>query len=270
VPRRYAPVLVSLVALGLAMAATPLTAGAQREHFQVKIGPTYDEGDFGTSETTRTGFLPVTVKYLGEKWDFGVTLSLVTIDTPGGVTILEGTPTPTDEVRRGRRTETGFGDILLKGRYFLIEDPGSTSPIPSLTPFLKLKIPTADRTRNLGTGEPDFGFGLEVDKTIGSFIIFGDVSYTIIGDPPGQDLRDRPGASVGAGVRVSDLVTLIGLVDWRRSVVEGREDPVEVVGIVSFRVTPTISISPNAFVGLTNGSPDFGIGVEFSYKFGRY
>jgi hypothetical protein len=250
----------------------PAAACAQdaREHFQVRIGPSYDEGDFGTSETTRTFFLPVTLKYLGDKFDLGVTMSFVSIDTPGGVTIIDGAPVPTDEGGGRRRTDSGFGDIFLRGRYFLVDDPGPQSPLPALSPFLRLKIPTADEDKGLGTGEPDFGFGLELDKTFGNVIVFGDVGYTIIGDPPDQDFRNRPAASLGAGMRLSDLVTLIGLVDWRRAIVSGRDDALELVGVVTLRLTPTIAVSPNAFVGLTDGSPDFGIGVELSYKFGRF
>ncbi|MGH7278086.1 MAG: hypothetical protein ACREJG_05305 [Candidatus Rokuibacteriota bacterium] len=260
-----------LVACMLGLALPPAASGqAPREHFQLKIGPSYDEGDFGTSDTTRTFFLPLTLKYLGDRFDVGVTMSYVSIDSAGGVTIVDGRPVETGEERGARRTDSGFGDIFLRGRYFLIDDPGPQSPLPALSPTLVLKIPTADEDDSLGTGEPDFGFGLELDKTFGNLIVFGEVSYRIIGDPPGQDFRNRPAAYVGAGLRLSDLVTVIGLVDWRRALIAENDDPLELVGVVSLRLTPTILVSPNAFVGLTDGSPDFGIGVELSYKFGRY
>ncbi len=113
----------------------PLRAGAEeeeREHFQLKLSPSYDEGGFGTSETTRTFVVPLTVRYLGEKFDVAATFSFVRIDSPGDVVILEGTPTATGRVPGARRVDSGFGDIVLKGRYFLIEDPGLPSPVPSL------------------------------------------------------------------------------------------------------------------------------------------
>ena len=260
--------IAALVAVGLL--ALPDQAQAQRDHFQLKLGAMYDQGDFGTSETTRTGFLPVTFKYLGEKFDVGVTLALVSIDSPGGITFVETSPTEVTTTRGARQHNTGFGDIFLKGRYFAVDDGGAGSWIPALTPFVKLKIPTADESRNLGTGEVDYGFGLEVDKTFGRFIVFGDVSYTIVGDIPGQSLRDRPAASLGVGVKLTDAVTVLGFLDWRRALIRGNDDPLELVGVVSFKVTPAITVSPNAFVGLTDGSPDFGIGVEVSYKFGRW
>jgi hypothetical protein len=260
------------VALAVSVALVVLTvrpAAAQDERFQVKLGPTYEQGDFGMSEITRTYFVPLTLKYLHPKFDLAVTMAYVRIDSPGGVTFVEGSPTVTAHVeQQPRRTDEGFGDILLKGRYFLLEDSGSSSWVPALTPFLKLKIPTAER--NLGTGEPDYGFGLEVDKTFGPVIVFGDVSYTVIGEPAGQDFRNRPGASLGAGWRISNLLTVVGLVDWRRAIVAGQEDPVELVGAVGFRLTPTLSLTPYVYVGLTKGSADVGAGLELSYKFGRF
>ncbi len=256
-----------VVATAIALATSRPVSADEREHFQLKLGPSYDQGDFGTSDTTRTIFVPLTFKYLGEHFDIGLTVSYVHVETATGVTLVEGTPT-----RTGQSTSTsagGFGDMVLKGRYFILDDPGPSSPLPSLTPFVKVKFPTADEKKNLGTGEYDYGFGLEWDKRFGSFFIFGDVSYTIIGDPPGQDFRNRPAASLGAGYRISDLWTVFSWVEWRRALATG-PDPVDLVGVVSYKITPTLTISPNVTVGLTNGSPDWGVGVELSYKFGRW
>lgn len=261
--------------LGTAAILLPLLAlgegGAEeREHFQLKIGPTYDQGDFGMPNTTRTFFLPVTLRYLGERLDFGVTGSLVVVDTVGGVSFLDGIPTRTAGAGTRRTTEAGVGDTLLKGRFFLLDDPGPRSPLPALTPFAKIKIPTADETRNLGTGETDYGFGVELDKQFGDLFLFADVSYTVIGNPPGQHFRDRPAASFGAGMRLSNAVTVSALIDWRRAIVSGNADPVELVGILTYKVSRVLTVSPNVSVGLSNGSPDFGVGVELAYKFGRY
>ncbi len=242
----------------------------EREHFQLKIGSMYDQGDFGTSSTTRTLFTPVTLKYLGDRFDLGVTGSFVVVDTVGGVNLLEGTPTRTEGARVRRTTTAGIGDTLVKGRLFLLDDPGPQSPLPSLTPFAKVKIPTADEDRNLGTGKADYGFGLELDKYFGRFFLFGDASYTVIGSPAGQDLRNRPAASFGAGMKVTDAVTASALIDWRRSLVAGQDDPAELAGILTFKASRTVSISPNVSVGLTDGSPDFGVGIELAYRFGRY
>lgn len=243
---------------------------AEREHFQLKVGVSYDQGDFGGRETTRTLFVPVTLRYLGERWDLGITGSFVHLEAPRDVVLVEGQPQRTDRARGGTESVSGIGDLILRGRYYLVDDPGPGSWLPTLAPFAKLKIPTADEDRGLGTGEVDVGLGLEFDKTVGDVLLFGDVSYTFVGDPPGQDFRNRPGASLGLGYYVTRDVLVGGMIDWRRSLVRGHDDPVELVGLASVRLARTFTVIPNVFVGLTDGSPDWGVGVELSWKFGRW
>jgi hypothetical protein len=255
----------------LALAASPAPAQQdEREHFQIKLSPSYDQGDFGTSEVTRTFFMPLTLRYLGRSFDVSATFSYIRIDSPGDVVIVDGAPNPVGTPARERQVENGFGDILLKGRYFLVDDPGLPSPIPSVVPFLKLKIPTGNESKGLSTGKTDFGFGVELDKTFGPWIVFGDASFTIMGDPEGIDFRNRPGASLGAGYRISELFSVAALVDWRRALVRGQDDPVDLLGLLTIYVTRTISITPNVVVGLTDGSPNWGVGVELSWRFGRW
>lgn len=239
-----------------------------REHFQFKIGAGYDQGDFGTSDTTHSVFVPVTLRYLGERFQLGVTAALVYLDTESSVVIVDGLPVPAEQ--RRRTDEVGFGDLVFRGRYYALDDAGPDSVVPALTPFLKVKAPTADESKGLGTGEWDVGFGLEFDKQFREFFILGDVSYTFMGDPPGQHLRDRPGASLGIGRFFTPGLAVIGLLDWRRSLVRGQDDPLELVGIGQIKLARTLTLSPYTFIGLTEGSPDFGIGAELSWRFGRY
>jgi hypothetical protein len=255
----------------------------EREHFQFRLGATYEQGDFGTSNTSRAIVIPATLKYLGERFDLGVTASFVHLETTGRVTLVDNIPTGTNQQGEtdqtaatqssgpGSRTSaSGLGDTLLKGRFYLLKDQGPNSPLPALIAFGKVKIPTADEAKNLGTGEFDYGFGLQWSKEIGRLVLFGEGSYTVIGSPPGRDFRNRPAANVGVGVNLSRTVTVGGLVDWRRALVSTREDPVALIGFLAHRLTPTISVIPSASVGLTKGAPDFGGGVEFVYTFGRY
>lgn len=248
----------------------PVAVRAEREHFQIKLGATYEEGDFGASEKTRSLYAPVTLRYLGERFDFSVTGSFVHVDGPAGVTLVEGTPELAEETTGARETNSGLGDTILRFRYFLVDDRGPGSWVPSLAPFAKLKVPTADEDQDLGTGEFDGGIGLEWDKQFGRFFIFGDVGFTFMGDPPDTNFRDRVAASLGAGFEVTDAITVSALLDWRTALLSGNDDPLEVLGIVTMKLRPVLSLSPYVLVGLTDGSPDFGVGFELSYRFGRW
>ena len=156
---------------------------AEQPRFRVKLAVTYEQGDFGTAETTRTLFAPLTLQYLGDQFDLGVTVPFIAQETGPGVVAVEGAPQPCsssgrgndcpdDDVAAAKQTAAGLGDIVVKGRYYLIDDRGA---LPAVSPFAKVKFPTADDQKGLGTGELDWGFGVELEKRVGSFILFGDV-----------------------------------------------------------------------------------------------
>jgi hypothetical protein len=242
---------------------------SQRDHFVLKIGGLYEQGDFGTPSTTRVLFVPITFRYRGEKFDLSATPSVGLIHTGGDVVLIDGSPTPAGNTPASQTF--GMGDTLIKGRLFLTDDKGSESAVPAITPFFKVKLPTGDPAKNLSTGSADYGFGFELDKEIRSALLFGDLGYTFIGQAAGLDLRqNRTNASFGLGKKTSDKLTITASLDWRQGLVPQAPDPVEVDGVISYKATPTTTISPNFFIGLTNGSSRFGAGVEFSFKFGRY
>jgi hypothetical protein len=97
----------------------------------------------------------------------------------------------------------------------------------------------------------------------------GILGYTVVGKVPGTGLRNRTLASIGIGKQLSDAISINSFLDWRRSSFIGTPDPADLVGVLSYRVGST-TISPNAFVGLTDGSSDFGLGIQIRYRFGRF
>jgi hypothetical protein len=241
------------------------------ERFELAFGAMYDQGKFGTPVTTRTLSFPATVTYVGDRFDAYLSTSLDHVESSGpGIVLFAGTPTATGDVRRRTEAETGSGDTRLKGRYFLLEDPGPSSAIPGVSPYATLKLPTGSRRKGLGTGEVDYGVGVDLDKNVGPVFLFADVSYNVIGDPPGQTLRDRPEAGVGLGRDLFTMLTATVEVDWRRALVPGDRDELELVGRLEYRITRGWRLRPEVSVGLMSGSSDFGVGIEIAYRFGRY
>src|SRR6185503_4986518 len=97
--------------------------------------------------------------YTGKRVEIGVSSALVRIDTAGGIRLIDGVPTQTDS-SNGPLQESGIGDTTLRARFFLVNDEGRGTAKPSVTPVVKVKLPTADETRGLGTGKVDYGFGV--------------------------------------------------------------------------------------------------------------
>jgi hypothetical protein len=199
----------------------------EREHFQFKIGAFYDQGDFGSTNTTRALYTPITLRYLGDRYDVAVTSALARVSTNGGVLLIDGVPTQTgNRPSLIRETNAGAGDTVVRGRVHLVED---SEGLPAVTPFVRVKFPTAPADAGLGTGKTDYGFGVEVDKQLSPILLFGDLGYTVTGKVTGLNLQNRVAGSFGVGGRLSESVVLSGSVDWRRSIVIGNQNPAELV-----------------------------------------
>ncbi len=263
-----------LILVFMAWLASPVAGwAAEWERWQLKMGVAYEEGDFGTDVTTRALFIPFTIRYLGERFDLGLTTPFIYQDSSEAVTLVDGELLRIEE--EGDPAEAlselapGLGDLVMKGRLYLFDDPGSSSPLPGLASFVKVKFPTANETEGLGTGEFDLGFGVEFDKQIRDFSLFADAGYTFIGEPPGTDLRNRISAGVGVGYDLSRNHSASVSLAWSRSLVEGADDPADIFFDFKWLITRTFSFTPFASFGLTDGSPDFGVGFQTSWRFGR-
>ena len=231
------------------------------------VGAGYDQGNFGTDELSRALYFPFSFRYAKPRFDFSVSSSIARLNAPDGVRLIDGVSTRVGPDGVPIR-DTGMGDVILRSRLFLVEDRGPGTSAPSIAPYFRLKIPTASVESGMGTGETDYGFGVEVDKTFDSVFVFGDLGYTVVGQIRRMALRNRALGSIGIGKQLSDDLSVSGMLDWRRSIVDGNPNPTDLVAILSYRLGDT-TISPNALVGLTDGSPDFVLGIQLRFRLGQ-
>jgi hypothetical protein len=254
----------------------------ERERIELSLSAFYEEGKFGGEHPTYIWSFPMHVKYRGDRFDVTVETAYLRISSRESVQFVDDTESgfvavgeengvaddeeivEEDEENGRRRVDERFGDVTLTLRAHLFEDPGEDSPLPALSPFISVSIPTR---RGLRT---DYEFGLELDKDLGPLFLYGEVSYTIIGKSRSDDLRDRVAAMLGAGVDLSRSVTLSGDVQWSTSVVPGLVDPLTATATLDWRVARSLTISPQVFIGLSRSAAAFGAGVEISYLFGRW
>lgn len=171
----------------------------------------------------------------------------------------------TGQVLSQRTTVCGLGDLLLRGRYYLVEERDWT-PLIAVTG--RIKMPTADADRGLGTGKWDEGVGLEASKLLGDkWIAFLDGGYTIIGRPSGLNLRNQWWYDVGAGYYFTR--TLIGSVYYEeyRSVVSGLVNIRDVLLSLDYRATDEWRFNSALQLGVSNGAPDYGITIGVNRRF---
>lgn len=85
------------------------------------------------------------------------------------------------DVRTGDRTlfaggdgQVGLGDISFYGKYQVLRE---SRTVPALSLRIGVKAPTGNAAQVFGSGHPDAGIGLAVEKTVGSrFILYGNIS----------------------------------------------------------------------------------------------
>lgn len=265
-----------------ALLTIPLLCKAAEETWQLGLSWSYLSGDFGTGSRTDITYVPLSIRRLFDDGDLTLLIPYVSITGDCGVTLLSGVPNRTDgtcptttvttgsgkqvtRLRATRTTESGIGDLIGRGRFYVTDEQGL---IPTVAVTARIKFPTADENQGLGTGEFDKGVGVELSKKlIGDWIGFLDLGYTFIGDPPGLDLNDQWSYDFGAGYYFTK--TLLGSLyyeEWR-AVVPGFSNPRDLLFAVNHTPTPAARFNAALQIGLSDGAPDYGLTGGLSLRF---
>jgi hypothetical protein len=109
---------------------------------------------------------------------------------------------------------TGVGDLVLriKGR---IWDEGDR--VPGLSARLAVKLPTGDTDRALGSGKPDYGLGLLLQKNIDRLALYGNADVIFPGDAfeqEGVPLSEFYDLMLGGEYRVKPRFSLLMQVNY--------------------------------------------------------
>jgi hypothetical protein len=164
-----------------------------------------------------------------------------------------------------RITEMGLGDIVLRGRYYALDEK-DWWPTVALTG--RIKFPTAQSQRGLGTGEFDEGIGVETTKSFAEkWLLFVDAGYTWVGKPPGFDLRNQWNYDVGLGYNFTKLLTASVYYEEYRAAVQGNQNPQDVLISLNYQWTPQVGIMAYSQIGLSDGAPAYAVSLGVSRKF---
>jgi hypothetical protein len=132
---------------------------------------------------------------------------------------------------------------------------------------VRVKLPTADEDRGLGTGAADYYGELVGYRTFGSVTPFATVGYRVLGDTSSYELKDGAYASVGTHVRSSPSTVFTGLLNWRRQIVAGGDDSCDAMLMVTHDLSARWQLTGYALKGFTDASPEVGAGFAANYKF---
>jgi len=231
-------------------------------NIRLTSGLDFTTGNYGTSDSTDIWYAPFTTKLEAENHAFKLTVPYLSITDAGSVVgggdqvIVVG-----DGTGGERRTEEGLGDIIGVASFYVF--PGTES-LPIVDLNYKIKFPTADKDRGLGTGEFDHSFEIDFSKAWGEATVFATAGYKIFGDPSGYDLDDVFYGSVGAQCSLSEL-TRVGLIyDIRDNTTPTSHGISEITGYLSRDLGEAWKFMLYGVGGLSDGSPDWGVGFTLT------
>lgn len=263
-------IFLALVCLSAAAAVSAEPAPETgRQDWKTNASVNYDTGKYGTQDRTESLYIPFTLKRYYRDGDLSATVSYLRQSSAGQVTWVGGKPTLVGPGKRaaaaGTTTESGFGDILLRGTFALKRDGPESFGLGLAG---KLKLPTASEAKGLGTGEMDEGVGLEFAKELKpGWTLLADGYYTIIGEPAGADFNNQVSLDIGFYRTLRPDLGLTVLFETQGAIVDGNDDPRSLSGALSYSAPGGSAFSCGLTLGLSDGSPDIGLSAGASRRF---
>ena len=267
--RRVHTALLGLV-LAIVGVGSALAQDEPRVSFSTSVD--YSIGDYGTGKDTSLLYVPFTlgVRPFDHFW-LNLTIPYLyqtgqNVVLTGGGVVVKGKKSNGKLTRpTTSTTESGLGDVLAKASVIVVEE---TEVLPEIIPYFKVKFPTADVDRGLGTGEFDETLGVDVSKLlIGSLSGYLELAYTFIGEPPGTTLHNSFGWSVGAAYALAQPFAVFGFLDGATAIAPGQDDPLDIRVGAEYRLMKALKLTGAVMRGLTNGSADWGFSGTLTLRF---
>ena len=161
--------------------------------------------------------------------------------------------------------EGGLGDVMFTPAFLLA---GGGLGRSALWGSVRIKLPTADEDRFLGTGQTDYAPGLGILVPLGRrFTAGGLVRYEVRGDTPDIEYDDHVAASLGGSVRLGMFDALTTMVS-RGDVSPDRGDPLDTLSVAwyhPFGRGPT-AFTATALIGLAGDPQTLGLSLGITFN----
>ncbi|NOZ53106.1 MAG: hypothetical protein GXP08_08190 [Gammaproteobacteria bacterium] len=198
------------------------------------------KGDFSTQETTTLSSVSAVIGWYNANVNTSVSFSYIDLDI------------------NSINTESGIGDVVLK--------VGTSFTFPqnkfNVSPSLAIKLPTADETRLLGTGETDLGAYLNINHPCKTFICGLSLGYIKMGDAPRLDYNNIVNISL-TGFKHFNKLGLGMTMQHQTALFDGQKNPL-LFGIDAFYLLSSdYGLYTNIQTGLNDAAPDTGFRLGF-------
>lgn len=155
----------------------------------------------------------------------------------------------------------GIGDIFTYATHHLWKE---SPKLPGLSLSGQIKFPTASE---FGTGEFDFGVGINLNKKVGNYVTFLDIGYLNIGDSDSLRFQNPLTFGVGLGKFFQKRkISMIAYFQAYTEVLEKFDPPVQGSLGIQYILNDRSSLSIFGLFGLTNTTPDIGFSISLERK----
>lgn len=254
----------------LMLGAAPVAA---RDGLSLSAGAEYTSGDYGGSSSIDQLYVPLTARYRSGRYGFRLTLPFLSVSAPPGTVIIDGSShamgggggTGTGTVLPGQgatSTQSGLGDIILGGT--LYDALRSKALHTAVDVTGKIKFGTADYDKGLGTGENDYSLQGDAYTYLGPLTTIVEGGYRLRGSPPGLSLNDTAFGALGAAWRYSPDASIGLLYQVSQAAINGDPAPREADLFLTRKLSPRHRITGYVLTGLSDASPDWGLGISFT------
>jgi hypothetical protein len=250
---------LALACAGAAVISTPVHA---EDYVQVGVGADYSEGGYGDPIDTEMLALPVSAKVQMGNFFASAALPWVRVTGPENLVPGDGGIIPGDGTGAVSKRK-GLGDLIVSAGYSL--------PLTDATYFDltgKVKLPTADEDKFLGTGTTDYTLQGELLHSLGPLSVAVRGGRRFNGTNETFPLRDVWQAGAGAYYQTGPIT--LGLdYDWREGSLSTSPDRSEATASATYKLSDGLRLQGYGYTGFSDGSPDLGGGAQVLYRFGR-
>ncbi len=243
---------------GILTLAVVSTGFAEPTDSQVKLdtGLVFARGNYGLA--TDTDVFIALVNPTFETVDWRIQGSIPYVRLKGPATVVGNTGTAPKSF-----STSGLGDasLAVTRKLGAMENGWSTAA------GVKVKFPTADKNKGLGTGEVDTTVQIDLLKSGGTVTPFASFGYQFLGRNANYPMKDGLFATAGFTTKVSQGLVLGLAGNWREKIIDGGKEGVEAMAFAQHDFNSTSHVQVFVLRGFTDASPDIALGLTLGFNF---
>lgn len=241
------------------------SAAAESGKLTASTGFDYSSGKYGSSTSTSILYVPFMAKYETGRWTAKATLPYLEITSPGTVVGGGSDVVVIGTTQNAARTKaSGMGDVVTALSYSVLE--GNPYGL-FLDLTAKIKLPTADDQKGLGTGKADHTVVVDAFKNFGRFTLLGSLGYKNTGKPAGLNLNDVWFGGIGGAWRFSSATSGGVLWDMRQPSRAGIDGARDLTVYMTHKWSDMFKMQLYTYRGFSHASADLGGGAMLSLSF---